>query len=531
MYLADSVCTRPNGRRSSGDGACASFFDRTMERPFKKLLVANRGEIALRIIRSARRFGLKTVAVYSAADARSAHVGAADEAIAIGPAEAARSYLDIAAIIAAAKQSGADAIHPGYGFLSERPEFAQAAADAQIVFVGPRPEVMAALGDKVAARRIAVAAAVPVVPGIEGAELPAAREYGAQVGYPIVVKAAAGGGGRGMRVVAEAAQLESALGSAVREAAAAFGDGRLFVEKYLAHPRHVEIQILGDNHGAVIALGERECSIQRRYQKIIEESPAPGLGAEMRAKMIDAALKLARAAHYTNAGTVEFLVEGNSFYFLEVNARLQVEHPVTEMRFGCDLVCEQLRIASGGKVSEPAAPRGVAIECRINAEDPEHDFRPATGTLLHLSVPGGPGVRFDSHLARGAEVTPWYDGLLGKLVCYGADREEARGRLVNALDEFALLGVTNNAAYLRDIIASAQFREAKLSTQFIDSFFPGWKIGQPEIDAAIVAAVITAGDALGGIPPDAASIRPAAGAERRSPWDDLRNFELWGARR
>jgi acetyl/propionyl-CoA carboxylase alpha subunit len=513
------------------DTTCASFCDDSMERPLTKLLVANRGEIALRIIRSARLFGLKTVAVYSAADAKSAHVGAADEAIAIGPAEPAKSYLDIAAIIAAAKRSGADAIHPGYGFLSERPEFAQAAADAGIVFVGPRPEVMAALGDKVAARRIAVASGVPVVPGIEAAEISATREFAALVGYPLVVKAAAGGGGRGMRVVAQAAQLESALGAAAREAAAAFGDGRIFVEKYLAHPRHIEIQLLGDNHGAVIALGERDCSIQRRHQKIIEESPAPGLSGAMRAKIIDAALKLARAAHYTNAGTAEFLVEGDNFYFLEVNARLQVEHPVTEMRFGCDLVCEQLWIASGGKLAEPAAPRGAAIECRINAEDPEHDFRPATGTVLHLRVPGGPGVRFDSHLARGAEVTPWYDGLLGKLVCYGANREEARGRLINALDEFALLGVTNNAAYLRDIVASGQFRDAQLSTHFIESFFSGWEIGKPEIDAAIVAAAMTGGGAMGDIPSDGAASTLPAGAERRSPWDSLKNFELWGSRR
>jgi acetyl/propionyl-CoA carboxylase alpha subunit len=490
-----------------------------------KLLVANRGEIALRIIRSARLFGLKTVAVYSAVDANSAHVGAADEAIAIGPAEAAKSYLDIAAIIAAAKQSGADAIHPGYGFLSERPEFAQAAADARIVFVGPRPDVMAALGDKVAARRIAVAANVPVVPGIETAEIVAAREFAAQVEYPILIKAAAGGGGRGMRVVAEASQLESALEAAAREAAAAFGDGRIFIEKYLAHPRHIEIQILGDDYSGVVALGERDCSIQRRHQKVIEESPAPGLSNAMRAKMIDAALKLARAAHYTNAGTAEFLVEGDNFYFLEVNARLQVEHPVTEMRFGCDLVFEQLRIASGGAVPEPAAPRGVAIECRINAEDPEHDFRPATGTVIHLDIPGGPGVRFDSHLARGIEVTPWYDGLLGKLICYGANREEARGRLVNALGEFSLLGVTNNAAYLRDIIASEQFRDAKLSTRFIDEFFADWKIGFAEIDAAIVAAVIAAGDA------HAEADAPKPNTERRSPWDGLNNFELWRSRR
>ena len=500
-----------------------------MARRLTKLLIANRGEIALRIIRSARLFGMKTVAVYSEADAHGAHVAAADEALAIGPAEAAKSYLNIAAIIGAAKKSGADAIHPGYGFLSERPEFAQAAADAQIVFVGPKPEVMSALGNKVAARRIAVAAGVPVVPGIDAAEIAAAREFAALAGYPILVKAAAGGGGRGMRVVSEAAQLESALEAASREAASAVGDGRIFIEKYLAHPRHIEIQILGDEQGGVVALGERDCSIQRRHQKIVEESPAPGLSDTMRAKIVEAALKLARAAHYTNAGTVEFLVEGNenNFYFLEVNARLQVEHPVTEMRFGCDLVCEQLRIASGDTVSEPGAPRGAAIECRINAEDPEHDFRPATGTALHLRVPGGPGVRFDSHLVRGAEVTPWYDGLLGKLICYGANREEARGRMVNALDEFAILGVTNNAAYLRDIVASEQFRDAKLSTHFVDEFFPNWKNASDHLDAAIVAAAI----ATTAAEPQSDGAASRSVARPRSPWDLLNNFELWGTRR
>jgi acetyl/propionyl-CoA carboxylase alpha subunit len=500
-----------------------------MKRRLKKLLVANRGEIALRIIRSARLFGLRTVVVFSEVDAMSTHVAAADEAIPLGPAEASKSYLDMAKIIAAAKKFGADAIHPGYGFLSERAEFARAVADAGIVFVGPRPDVMAALGDKVAARRIAAAAGVPVVPGIETGEISAAREFATQVGYPILVKAAAGGGGRGMRVVADAAQLESALDAASREAAAAFGDGRVFIEKYLARPRHIEVQILGDDAGGVAALGERECSIQRRHQKIIEESPAPGLSPPMRTKMIDAALSLARAAKYTNAGTVEFLVEDDKFYFLEVNARLQVEHPVTEMRFGCDLVCEQLRIASGGIVPDLPAPRGASIECRINAEDPEHDFRPATGTVLHLSIPAGPGLRFDSHLAIGAEVTPWYDGLLGKLICYGSDREEARHRIVNALDEFALLGVTNNASYLRDIIASDQFRDAKLSTRFIEEFFARWRPSDAEITAALVAAAMTANGVFGDERQPAGVSPP--GAAGTSPWEGLKNFELWGSRR
>ncbi len=500
-----------------------------MARELKKLLIANRGEIALRVIRSARRFGLKTVAVYSEVDAKSAHVGAADEAILIGPAEAAQSYLNIAALIAAATSSGADAIHPGYGFLSERPEFARAAAAAGLVFVGPQADVMAALGDKVAARRIATQANVPVVPGIDTAELSDAREFAARAGYPVLVKAAAGGGGRGMRVVNEAAQLATALEAAAREATAAFGDGRLYVEKYLARPRHVEIQFLGDAYGGVVAFGERDCSIQRRHQKIIEESPAPGLGESTRSKIVDAALSLARAARYSNAGTAEFLLEGDNFYFLEINARLQVEHPVTEMRYGVDLVIEQLRVAGGGRVVEPGAPRGAALECRINAEDPEFDFRPATGVVLHLKVPGGPGVRFDSHLAPGAEVTPWYDGLLGKLVCHGADRETARRAMVSALDEFALLGVTNNAEFLRAIVASDAFRDAKLSTHFVDEFFRGWHPRDDQVVAAAVAAALTADGALGA-DTDAAARNPTAVAND-SPWDRLKGFELWGPRR
>ncbi|MDO8432343.1 MAG: biotin carboxylase N-terminal domain-containing protein [Candidatus Binatus sp.] len=499
-----------------------------MKPQLTKLLIANRGEIACRIIRSARIFGLKTVAVYSAADANSTHVAAADESMLIGPAEASKSYLDIAAILNAARQTGADAIHPGYGFLSERPEFARAAAEAGIIFVGPHPDVMAALGDKVAARRIAIEAGVPVVPGIETAELSAARDFADRVSYPILVKAAAGGGGRGMRIVHEAAQLEASLEAAAREALAAFGDGRLFVEKYLAHPRHVEIQILGDEHGNVVALGERECSIQRRYQKIIEESPSPGISEQTRAAMIDAALRLARASRYSNAGTIEFLVEGANFYFLEVNARLQVEHPITEERFGIDLVCEQLRIASGGNVAAPPAPRGAAIECRLNAEDPEHDFRPATGTVLHLRVPAGPGVRFDSHLAPGAVISPYYDGLLGKLVCFGADREEARRRMLAALNDFELLGVANNASFLRDIVASEPFRSADLSTHFVDEHFSSWHPCEADVIAGLLAAAITAERDHAGAAPNANGDRAAA--TNRSPWAELRGFELWRSR-
>ena len=395
-------------------------------RPIKTLLIANRGEIALRIIRTARVLGIKTVAVYSEADARSAHVLAADDARLIGPPEPALSYLKAAVILDAARDAGADAIHPGYGFLSERAELARAVTDAGLIFVGPPAEVMAALGDKVAARRLATKAEVPVVPGIETADAASARHFAEQAGYPILVKAAAGGGGRGMRVVDDESNLEAALEAAAREAQAAFGDGRIFIEKYLAYPRHIEIQLLADHHGTVVALGERECSIQRRHQKIIEESPAPGLSPALRDRMLDSALRLARSAGYRNAGTAEFLVDGDNFYFLEVNARLQVEHPITELRFGCDLVAEQLRIAAGERLTPPLEPRGCAIECRINAEDAEHDFRPATGHVTALALPSGPGVRVDTHLTAGAEVPPYYDSLIAKLITFGADREMVR---------------------------------------------------------------------------------------------------------
>jgi acetyl/propionyl-CoA carboxylase alpha subunit len=506
-------------------------------RKITRLLVANRGEIALRIIRSARVMGIKTIAVYSEADATAAHVLAADEARPIGPPEPARSYLNIAAIIEAAKAANADAVHPGYGFLSERPDFARAVEEAGTIFVGPPHTVMAALGDKVSARRIAEAAGVPVVPGVDVGDLASARKFAAEAGFPILVKATAGGGGRGMRVVETAGNLEGALEAAAREAEAAFGDGRVFVEKYLARPRHIEVQILGDNHGRIVAMGERECSIQRRHQKIIEESPAPGLADKLRARMVEAASRLAGVAGYRNAGTMEFLVDGDQFYFLEVNARLQVEHPVTEIRFGRDLVADQIRIAAGERVADTGTPRGCAIECRINAEDAAYDFRPATGTVLHLDLPAGPGVRVDTHLAPGAEVSPYYDSLIAKLICYGDDREQARGRAVAALDEFALLGVQNTAAFLRDIIASEPFAHAKLSTGFIPEFFPDWKPEDGRFKAALIAAALTAQGALGlsrgAAGPSTAINGMRAAAEEaaaRSPWSGLGEFELWSRR-
>jgi acetyl-CoA carboxylase biotin carboxylase subunit len=498
-------------------------------RQIKKLLIANRGEIALRIIRSARTLGIRTVAVYSEADAAMAHVGAADEAWPIGPAEASHSYLNIAAIIEAAKASGADAIHPGYGFLSERPEFARAAENDGLVFVGPKADVMEKLGDKVAARRLAREAGVPVVPGIDAGDLLSARRFAEHSGFPILVKAAAGGGGRGMRVVESERELEGALEAAAREAQAAFGDGRVFLERYLARPRHIEVQLLGDNHGGLVALGERDCSIQRRHQKLIEESPAPGISEQLRARIIAAALKLADAARYTNAGTAEFLVDGEQFYFLEVNARLQVEHPITELRFGCDLVAEQLKVASGERVATPAQPRGAAIECRINAEDAEHDFRPATGRVLQVRLPAGPGVRVDTYLGPGIEISPFYDSLIAKLITYGADREQARRRMLVAFAEWSLLGMNTTAGFLRDIIASEPFTRADLSTRFIPEFFPKWR---PEdgINLALLAAAMVADGHLGAV--DRARNFKAA-AERQassSPWEILGAFELWSRR-
>jgi acetyl-CoA carboxylase, biotin carboxylase subunit len=496
-------------------------------RAIRTLLIANRGEIALRIIRSARILGLRTVAVYSEADSAAAHVTAADEALPIGPAEPAASYLNAAAIIAAAQNSAADAIHPGYGFLSERPEFAHAVQQADLVFVGPPPEVLSMLGDKIAARRIAVRAGVPVVPGCDVADLKSASEFGAQAGYPILVKAAAGGGGRGMRVVEAPEQLAAALGAAAREAEAAFGDRRLFIEKYLARPRHIEVQILADNEGNTVALGERECSIQRRHQKIIEESPAPQLPEELRSRIIDAALKLARAADYRNAGTAEFLVDGDSFYFLEVNARLQVEHPITEIRFSRDLVVDQLLVAMGERVSEPHSPRGTAIECRINAEDPLHDFRPATGTVLQLGLPAGPGVRVDTHLFPGTEISPYYDSLIAKVISYGATREEARRRMVSALNEFSLLGVRTTAYFLREVIASEMFEHGDLSTHFVTDFLAQWKNNNADLKLALIAAVSAAQNraGVGASTPDGNN--RSSSQSRRSPWSELGEFELW----
>jgi acetyl/propionyl-CoA carboxylase alpha subunit len=494
-----------------------------------RLLIANRGEIALRIIRTARALGLHTIAVYSQADAAMPHVAAADEAHLIGPPPAPHSYLNIRAIIDAALAARADAIHPGYGFLSESAEFARAAAEAGLIFVGPPPDVLAASGDKVGARQLAQRVGVAVVPGTETADSATARSFAALSGYPILIKAAAGGGGRGMRVVSEPSALDAALEAAAREAQAAFGDGRLFIEKYIPAPRHVEVQILGDAHGRVITMGERECSLQRRHQKIVEESPSPAISPPLRARILEAAAALASAVGYQNAGTVEFLVDGDDFYFLEINARLQVEHPVTELRFDCDLVAAQLAIAAGQPLREPSMPRGHAIECRIYAEDAHNDFRPAAGPVLYLQLPGGPGIRVDTFLSSAIEIGAHYDGLLAKVIAYGHDREEARRRMIAALDEFVLAGVRHTAAFVRDLVASEAFARGAFSTRSVDEFRPHWQPPQETFTAAAVLAEL-ASQHSPGAPPAAGAGSAARSSRGRSPWESLGAFDFWSRR-
>jgi acetyl-CoA carboxylase biotin carboxylase subunit len=441
--------------------------------PFRKVLIANRGEIALRIVRACRDLGLTSVAVYSDPDRLAPHVRLADEAVHIGPAPAAESYLHIGKLIDTAKRTGAVAIHPGYGFLSENAEFADACAAAGIVFVGPPGRVMREMGEKTAARRVAEAAGVPVVPGY-GAGLQDAREaarVAERIGYPVLLKAAAGGGGKGIRFVYRPDELEAALRLAKSEAQSAFGDGTIYLEKAVAPARHIEVQIFGDEHGNVVHLGERECSIQRRHQKLIEESPSPALDDALRAHITTAAVRLARAVGYVNAGTCEFLLgpDGN-FYFLEVNARLQVEHPVTELRTGMDLVREQFRVAAGLPLSvtqEQVDFRGHAIEARISAEDPSNRFLPASGAIAALRNPDGPGVRNDSGLYDSMQVPLHYDPLLAKLICWGEDREQAIARMLRAVEEYVIAGVRTTLPFVAWLLRHPRFVAGDYSTDFI----------------------------------------------------------------
>ena len=445
---------------------------------FRKILIANRGEIAVRIIRACRDLSISPVAVFSDADADALHVRLADQAYAIGAAPSVESYLRIERIIEAALRAGADAVHPGYGFLAENAEFARETARAGLVFIGPPPEAMELMGSKTSARRVAIEAGVPIVPGTTEPlhSLTEAREIAVQLGYPVMFKASAGGGGKGMRLVKSEADLRSAYETAQSEAAAAFGDSEIYLEKAIERPRHIEIQVFADSHGSVVHLGERECSIQRRHQKVIEECPSPINDSSLRERMGQAATLVARAVDYVGAGTVECLVADatRDFYFLEMNTRLQVEHPVTEMVTGLDLVREQIMVAHGEPLSFTQADvrlSGHAIECRVYAEDPEQNFLPAPGHINSLRVPAGPGVRDDGGITADTEVSIYYDPMISKLAAWGRTRNEAIDRLRRALDEYAVGGIKTTLPFFREIVRDAEFIEGRLDTGFIERFF------------------------------------------------------------
>jgi propionyl-CoA carboxylase alpha chain len=471
---------------------------------FRKILIANRGEIACRVMRGARRLGIATVAVYSDADADALHVREADEAVRIGPAPSAESYLRIDRILEACRATGAEAVHPGYGFLSENAGFAEALEQAGIVFIGPTPHAIAAMGDKIAAKKLATAAGVATVPGVLDtmADAEAAVRAAQGVGYPVMIKAAAGGGGKGMRIARDDAELRDGFRGAASEARSSFGDDRLFIEKYIEEPRHIEIQVLGDAHGNVVHLFERECSIQRRHQKVIEEAPSPFLDEPTRAAMGAQAVALAKAVGYRSAGTVEFIVDrGRKFYFLEMNTRLQVEHPVTEMVTGCDLVELMIRIAAGEPLPFAQADlqlEGSAIETRIYAEDPYRNFLPSIGRLVRYLPPVGDGIRIDTGVFEGAEIAIHYDPMIAKLIAYGATRQAAIARLAQALDAFHIAGVAHNIPFLAAVIGRERFRTGALSTSFIAQEFPSGFSGNPmsDDDEAQAIAVATAAQFL-----------------------------------
>ncbi|MBK6305721.1 MAG: acetyl-CoA carboxylase biotin carboxylase subunit [Gemmatimonadetes bacterium] len=467
---------------------------------FNKVLVANRGEIALRIIRACQELGIKSVAVYSDADAQAPHVREADEAVNIGPAPSSESYLKGDRIVEVAKAVGAEAIHPGYGFLSEREWFARAVRDSGLVFIGPPAEAIAAMGSKTSARQLAIKAGVPVVPGTTEAlrDAEEAAEVAASFGYPVLLKAAAGGGGKGMRVVREAKELAAALASAQREAKNAFGDDAVYVEKYIEGPRHVEIQVLADQHGTVLSLGERECSVQRRHQKMIEEAPSVAVSPELRRRMGATAVAAARAAGYVNAGTCEFLLDRNGdFYFLEMNTRLQVEHPVTELVTGVDIVQWQIRIAAGERLPFPAelSPRGWAIECRITSEDPANAFLPSTGRIEHLHLPGGPGVRWDGGIELGSTVGLHYDPMLAKLIVWGVTREHAVARMHRALRELTIVGIETSREFHLRVMEDAEFQRGDIEIQWLERRLPDLvapRAPRAGIRAAAIAAALLA---------------------------------------
>jgi len=441
---------------------------------FKKVLIANRGEIALRIIRACRELGVRTVAVYSEADRYSLHVRFADEAVCIGPPPSKESYLNIPRLIAAAEVTNADAVHPGYGFLAENAGFAEICTTSGLTFIGPKAESISAMGDKALARETMHKAGVPIVPGSNGviSDFNEAKRIAGDIGYPIIIKATAGGGGRGMRIVRELGDLENSFRTASHEAETAFGNPSVYVERYLEEPRHVEIQVMGDRHGNVVHYGERDCSIQRRHQKLVEESPSPAITQDIREAMGTAAVKGAKGVHYEGAGTIEFLLDKQrNFYFMEMNTRIQVEHPVTEEVMGLDLVKAQIEVAAGERLKKVTPrPQSHVIECRINAEDPNHDFRPSPGKILSFHMPGGFGVRVDTHAYTGYEIPPYYDSLVAKLIVKAKTRDEAINKMYHTLDEFIIEGIQTTIPFHKKLMRNDQFCSGHFDTTFVEDF-------------------------------------------------------------
>lgn len=498
----------------------------------KKILVANRGEIAVRIIRACQELGISTVAVYSEADRKSLHVLVADEAWPIGPPPAVESYLNMEKIIEVAHQTGAEAIHPGYGFLAENPAFARLCEEEKVIFIGPNSKALELVGDKVRSRQTMEKAGVPIIPGMK--TIPKSlSEYAKQaqkIGFPLMIKASAGGGGKGMRIVWKMEELQPSLEAGMREAKSAFGDESVYLEKYIEEPRHVEFQVLADNHGHVVHLYERECSIQRRHQKIVEETPSMALDAELRQIMGETARKVIQVSGYNNAGTVEFLLDKKkNFYFLEVNARLQVEHPVTELTSGVDLVHEQIRIASGEKLrfkQEDVQPKGHSIECRIYAEDPINNFLPSSGRVLFLKEPQGPGVRHDCGIYSGCDVPIFYDPILAKLIVWAENRDLACRRMIHALNDYVILGIKTTVDFLKEVIAHPQFRKAETTTDFIPKYFGQWKGREKTEEDLRVALLVSAFAEFERTP---ASRGPTAErGETHSPWLSLGKWRIGG---
>lgn len=494
---------------------------------FKKILVANRGEIALRVMHTCREMGIGTVAVYSDADSNALHTMNADQAVYLGKSDPADSYLNMEKIIKAAKETGADAIHPGYGFLSENADFARRCEAENIVFIGPPAQVIHDLGDKTKARRIMEKEGVPVIPGMTEpcSDLAIIAEEAENIGYPVLVKAAAGGGGKGMRVVSSNSEIKDACIQAESEAQSAFGNGAIYLEKYMEKSRHVEFQILADTHGNIVHLLERECSIQRRHQKIIEETPSPAMTPKLREEMGQAAVAAASASGYVNAGTVEFLLDTNGrFFFLEVNTRLQVEHPITEMITNIDIVRQQIQIAAGMPldfIQNEVIGHGHAIECRIYGEDPGNSFFPSPGKISYIKEPTGPGIRNDCGVYSGFEVPMEYDPIISKLIVHAEDREKAICRMINALSQYVVLGIKTPIPFLMDVLASNQFQTGETFTDFIDTCFDGWQQKTDEADLAAIAYII---DEMAGKKRQHAEV--SVSDENETPWQTLGNWRM-----